>query len=409
MSQQFALVGNGPITNRGCEAIVLGTKSILEQAFGESKFLLASFANDSADDLPDNIYPVSLPFARPRWSKAWFKYRVRNFLCLPEDLSGVLNPLKGELDNIKAVLSIGGDGYAIDFGHYVVDRLIVINEYAQQLGIPTIIWGASIGPFNEQPEFEKRIAEHFRTLDLIVVREPHTKQYLSKLGVTENIHFAPDPAFALASQVCDLPSDIEDILQIGAVGLNLSPLIAKYTSQGDIDRWSNLATKLVEQVLIVSQRPVLLVYHVTAPGRANRVQMDDRVFLQGILDNLPPQYRTQVALLPDNLSASQLKGVIGRTSIFIGARTHSTISALSSQVPCISIAYSTKAWGINELVYGHNDWVIPSPRTTTELLGQKVENMLSQYDEVKSQLTQSIPSLIDAAFQSGEAMRHILG
>ena len=50
----FVLVGNGPVTNRGCQAIVLGTRLILQREFGDSDFLLASFARDSANSLPGN-------------------------------------------------------------------------------------------------------------------------------------------------------------------------------------------------------------------------------------------------------------------------------------------------------------------------------------------------------------------
>ena len=68
---KFMLTGNGPVTNRGCEAIVLGTQKILEREFGAIDFLLASFAQDQQTTLPGNVHPVALDYQRPRWSSAW--------------------------------------------------------------------------------------------------------------------------------------------------------------------------------------------------------------------------------------------------------------------------------------------------------------------------------------------------
>lgn len=401
MAKHFALLGNGPISNRGCEAIVLGTKAIVEKAVGPSEFLLASFARDSEEKLPENVHPLALPVSRPRWSRSWFKHRIRRQLGLSEDYSEVVAPLEGKLDSVKAVLSIGGDGYSIDFGHYVVDRLIVMDEYARRLGIPVFIWGASIGPFDKEPEFEKHIIRHFQSVEKIIVRETYTQRYLATLGVQDNVELVPDPAFVLSGTPCEANSELRDFLQAGCIGLNLSPLIAKYATRGDLNEWILSAAKLIERILVVTQRPVLLIYHVTVPDRARRQNMDDLLFLKAVLGAVSPKYRERVELVPENLNASSLKWIISRTSLFIGARTHSTIAALSSQVPCVSIAYSTKAWGINELVYGHTDWVIPSPQLNEKSLSEKLETILEQYEGVKTELNQTMPALIASAFRAG--------
>ena len=84
---------------------------------------------------------------------------------------------------------------------------------------------------------------------------------------------------------------------------------------------------------------------------------DDFLFLRRVAEEVgEPE---GVLLLPPDLDAAQLKGVIGRLRLFAGARTHSTLAAISSGVPTVCIGYSVKARGIAQDVYGHLDWLVP--------------------------------------------------
>ena len=69
-SQHFLLVGSGPYTNRGCEAIVRGTMAILHRQFGEDfRVTLASFetpdivAAQAAHEIDPLITHVALRLA----------------------------------------------------------------------------------------------------------------------------------------------------------------------------------------------------------------------------------------------------------------------------------------------------------------------------------------------------------
>ena len=128
---RFVLTGNGPLTNRGCEAIVLGTRALLQREFGAARFLLASFARDSPSDVPADVEPLALAWTRPRWSRAWWRYQTRRAMRLAEDRSEFLRPLVGRIDDCAAAFSVGGDGYAVDYGHDVVDRLLIMDRYVR--------------------------------------------------------------------------------------------------------------------------------------------------------------------------------------------------------------------------------------------------------------------------------------
>jgi len=386
---KFALVGNGPLSNRGCEAIVLGSISILEREFGPSDFLLASFAEDSRTGLPENIEQLSLPYRMDRWSPAWWQYRFDRLLGRPENKSRFLHQLEPALAGVKAAFSIGGDGYAIEYGHQIVDRLVIMDNYIRSKDIPVIIWGASIGPFDKEPEFELQMMRHFADIDLIVVREPVSLDYLNGFGIKDNVCLVPDPAFALEPQPCTLSDDIERILTDQCMGINLSPLLARFATNGSLENWTGLAVKIIRRLLAEIKMPILLIPHATFDKLLP--QMDDEHFMRGVYGALTESEKKQVSILPRGLTSQNLKWIIGRTSLFVGARTHATIAALSSFVPCLSIAYSRKAWGINELVFGHRKWVYSSEHLDPDLLIQAVNNLLHSSKEIRSYLHHAVP------------------
>jgi colanic acid/amylovoran biosynthesis protein len=404
--QRFALLGNGPLSNLGCEAIVLGTKKILEREFGPADFLLASFGEDKNVSVPDNVYPVTLDIRRSRWSKAWWQYQVNKYLGGSEDKTGFLRLLKNRLDGVTAAFSIGGDGYAIDYGHLIIDRLLIMDNYTRSLGIPVIIWGASIGPFDQEPEFERQMAQHLAKVDLVVVREPVSLNYLQSLGVTSNVCLAPDPAFVLDPVPCILPENIEQILENPCLGVNLSPLLAKQATNGDMACWKTLAVAILKQLLTDTELPLLLIPHVTS--NENNTRMDDYLFLQSVFETLPLTQKKRTAILPRNLNSENLKWVIGRTTAFIGARTHSTIAALSSCVPCLSLAYSRKAWGINELVFGHQDWVLSSVDVMPAQIGERTAKLVRDREQIQAHLNRVIPGMIDDAYRVGGQVRAVI-
>lgn len=403
---RFALVGNGPITNRGCEAIVLGTKKIVEREFGPADFLLASFAQDPKADLPHNIHPLQLNNQRPRWSYAWWEYQLGKRLHRTGYTRRFLKPLESRLTGVEAALSIGGDGYAIDYGHGIVDNLVVMDSYLKSRGIPVIVWGASIGPFSQEPDFERRMAQHFSGLDLVVVREPVSLAYLKSLGVTSNVYLAPDPAFALDTAPYKLPEKVESLLQQPCLGVNLSPLLARYATQGDIAQWTVLAAAILERLIVSLGLSILLVPHVISQD--GDIRMDDDIFLQNVRRTLSVPLQGQTAIAPRNLNCENLKWIIGRTTAFVGARTHSTIAALSSRVPCLSIAYSRKAWGINELVFGHRDWVFSSTELHAEQLCERVGNLVQHRQDIRAHLNDVIPGLIDKTYDAAKLLYGVM-
>ncbi|NIN03283.1 MAG: polysaccharide pyruvyl transferase, partial [Hydrotalea flava] len=59
----------------------------------------------------------------------------------------------------------------------------------------------------------------------------------------------------------------------------------------------------------------------------------------------------------------ELKGIIGRCDLFIGARMHSNIASISMHVPTVALAWSHKYHGIMKMV--EQEKYVCDIRTTT--------------------------------------------
>jgi polysaccharide pyruvyl transferase WcaK-like protein len=113
-------------------------------------------------------------------------------------------------------------------------------------------------------------------------------------------------------------------------------------------------------------------------------------------------------LLPGYLTAPELKWFISKLDCLVAARTHATIASFSSCIPTISMAYSTKAYGINSQILGNTDYVIDSHDLCVESVVDKIRMVFQNEKEIKDKLAVVIPKIQETAYQSGELLRKIL-
>jgi polysaccharide pyruvyl transferase WcaK-like protein len=376
----FILQGNGSVLNRGCEAILRSTVDALRSEFGAPRFVnapaLPPHPADYVETDPDIIHLI--PQEIKRWSPRWwsFQFQKRVFRRSPQ------MPFEKWLPKAAAVLALGGDNYSLDYGlPYLYFQAIRATLDRHK---PMILWGASVGPFSAQPDFERFAAGELREVTLICAREPLTVEYLSSIGVTENVRLCADPAFILHPEEVQLAGEERMILEQPCIGINLSPLAGRYRGVDDTQGWRELARECVTALSATIRMPIILVPHVIVP------ESDDHAFMKVLLDGIKVP-SSKIVLLDRRYNARQLKWIISKLACFIGARTHATIAALSSQVPTLSIGYSMKARGINRDIFGHTEWVVDIRELSPQSLVTKTMELLSQADSVRQHLQATMP------------------
>ena len=324
--------------NHGCEALVRSTAKLLggevhlfSSAIHEDKQYGVDHVTEVHEDITEDLrrkpflyYLSAIPI------KLWNSTKLNTKLSHQTFLRFVK---KGDL-----CFSIGGDNYC----YGAVGILSDLNTLIHKRGGKTILWGCSIDPEVITPE----IAENLRQYDLITVRESITQMALKAAGVENNVKPVADPAFLLDVRETPLP---EGFIPGHTIGLNLSPLILKYTDKKETALESFY--KLVEEILETTQDQIALIPHVTKKGN------DDLEILEPLFRRFKDTKR--VLLIPD-MDCMALKYIISQCRLFIGARTHATIAAYSTLVPTMVIGYSVKSRGIAVDLFGtEENYVIP--------------------------------------------------
>lgn len=405
---RIALVGNAPYANRGCEAIVRGTIEILQGTFEEIQVVSGSFGNPElvrAQGLAETDerirhFPLWRANALKRWTIPWFRHQVLKRL----GQSGILDyeTLEQCFGNVTVALEIGGDNYSLDYG--IPHNFLALDRWFFSRGIPVVLWGASVGPFDRLPKFERQMMEHLKRMALILVRESESYNYLEAKGVTKNVEIMPDPAFLMSPlkpEVDYFPaSQIREV-----IGLSLSPLLARYVTNGHLGEWTRQSAALVESILrVFSDRLLMLVPHVIDESS---VWGNDLLFLKHVVSLLSPELTDRVVLLPP-LSAREYKWLIGQCKVFAGARTHATIAAFSQAIPTVSFAYSIKAVGLNRDLLGTLDYCIMPNELKPGAVVERLTHAMQREAILRETLRNKVAQVAEQALQAGRHLRRVV-
>jgi colanic acid/amylovoran biosynthesis protein len=413
VGKSIILIGNGPYLNRGCEAIVRGTLRILGRYFPEADVKNWFFKSTDRDmayfarpDLPEDIpqLPLPTPYASPVFSCPWLLLQMGRKMNIHRLRYLYYRRFQGaiakQIEKADVALQIGGDNYSLDYGFPL--KYAAIDKALTKKGVPVVIWGASVGPFDASPNDEKWMIRHFQKhIGIILVRESESLSYLQRIGLGDRTFLMADPAFVMESVIP--PANLwENKSTKGFIGLNLSPLIARYRSSEDQDgRWIRDAASLIKSLLHGLDRPLLLIPHVT------QSISNDYEFMQQAL-KIADINKDKCLLISPMLTAPELKYIVSGLDLLIAARTHATIAGFSSGVPTISISYSVKSKGLNQQIFNHQDFVIPAKALCAEKLIRTARAVIEQSDDIRCRLSHVIPGIQQAAFEGGEILHQYL-
>ncbi|HOW43229.1 MAG TPA: polysaccharide pyruvyl transferase family protein [Candidatus Omnitrophota bacterium] len=399
---RFVLVGNGPYENRGCEAIVKGTYAILSHFYKDPQFLVYSnfisnaqyrkqVVRENNGKIKHAKYLVPRRFSFP-WAAERILERVSESLY--EDV--IFRTISNDLALSQAVLAIGGDNFSLDYGR--PDFFLRLNDFVLRKRKPIIIWGASIGPFTQDPVYERFIAEQLRRT-IIFARESKTIDYCHSLGLKENVYKVTDPAFMMEPRMPDL-SRMNIDLTGHFVGFNFSPLVAKYAAKGNFAIWVKYCIEIVQFVLSKIPCNVLLIPHVTSDHD------NDLTCLRAIKGFF--QKDPRVILIDEDLAADEVKYVISKCKLFVGTRTHSTIAAFSTCVPTLSLGYSLKSVGINSDVFNSLNYYINLAEFQLKNVNDKILELWNQQSSISEYLRERVDNFKKESLKSGKLLQELL-
>lgn len=403
----FLLIGNGDHRNRGCEAITMGTITILKKIFGPEICVVDRPISEVGVPIPLSAatqfsnYSYDPIMLKKKFSAVWWLRR----LCLEipiltkalARLDAILM-MRNRLNHNCVVLSLGGDNYTLDYS--IPYTFVEHGKYARKHKNLFFIWGATVGPFHKNPTFSKSFMAHLQAdVTGVFAREGRTEKYLKENGI-QHVFTMTDPAFVMAPQAVSA-SILKFELPTDAIGINLSPIMNTYSHGGDYDQWVANATEIIERLKERFKSPLVLIPHVTIGDRNN-----DFIFMKTCFDRLSD--KTGCYLLDDSLNAQQTKWVISKMKCIVASRTHATIAGFSTCTPTVSLAYSTKALGINEDLFGHTRYVVMPEELNSDSVIRVTETVIAEAPEIKQTLLQNMTDIVDKAFDAGRQLQSMV-
>lgn len=380
------LYNHGGSENHGCEALVR-TVSMLLGTDEKIQLLSESPQQDIYYDIQKvaDIHPAITAYSKfsVDFLKAYLHLK-RTGDYFPMDVLPYLKCLK-DLKPGDVEISIGGDNYCYEY----YPKFIKLHELIYRRGCKSILLGCSL----EKELFDDlNFIEDMKRYNYISARESLTYQLLKNAGLT-NIGYAPDSAFILPVEKCPLP---EGFKENNTIGLNVSPLvIQKESSKGIV--YANFV-HMIQWILKHTGCAVALIPHVVWKNN------DDRTVLSRLYNEFA---HTGRVVLIEDCNCMQLKGYISRCRFFVGARTHATIAAYSTNVPTLVLGYSIKSRGIAKDLFGTDkNYVIPVQELREkDDLTKALQRILKNEKEIRNKLEEVMPVYIKKAQEVSQEVR----
>ncbi|WP_242219274.1 polysaccharide pyruvyl transferase family protein [Bacillus cereus group sp. BfR-BA-01380] len=384
---KIMMFAHGGSLNRGCEAIVRSSTSIIKEKTDDTKVYLVSSKPETDKIIPklDEIYDGSSSDIK-KFSYDWWMalLKVKFFNDESYALAKMENNIIKRIKDVDVCLSIGGDNYC--YGEQ--PALYEIDRRVKAQGKKLVLWGCSIG---EEDMSEKKL-EDLKLFDAILARESLTYNMLKSKGLN-NVKLCADPAFTMAKEELELPKGWQEG---NTVGLNFSPLVWERNKDSQA-----AVRELINHILNTTDLTIALTPHVIIDGN------NDYEVLYKYYEEFKNTGR--VIILPNDLNAIQYKGYIARMRFFIGARTHATIAAYSNYVPTMVLGYSIKSKGISKDIFGEEKLVLGLEEiSSSEKLKAKFDEMVSEETELRQTLQKSIPNIKKMSYKAVEYLAELV-
>ncbi len=375
---------HGGSANHGCEAIVRSTAKILNvpvRLFTTSpqediKYGLNQVV-DIVEDKEQRLNKKSLEYIISAISHKitgtdyhYIKYSHKEFL--------------NQVSDTDIYMSIGGDNYC----YSGIDKLGYYNKMLHKKGAKTVLWGCSIEP----SVLTEEVIKDLKLYDLITVRETLSYEGLKNAGIVDNVLLCSDPAFQLDKIDVDLPKGFD---KNNTIGINVSPLAKTY---GNLVMENYL--ELMKYILEESSNKILLIPHVVKP------ETNDQETLNVLMKQFGDKNR--VAMIGD-CNCMELKGIISKCKLFVGARTHATIAAYSTGVPTLVAGYSIKARGIAKDIFGTEENYVISVQNFTDKNNLKTafQWLEKNAKQIEDFLETRMPQYCQKSLIAGEAVKRL--
>ncbi|MDZ7790563.1 MAG: polysaccharide pyruvyl transferase family protein [Xanthomonadales bacterium] len=261
--------------------------------------------------------------------------------------------------------------------------------------VPIVKSAQAMGPFHSR--INRLSAKIFLPrLHRIFARGHITLSHLQSLGLT-NVSESTDLALAFPAARCAQMEDTDDVeeaegLERIVVGIAPSAVAARKAASAGID-YVQTITRLIDS--IAEQRHDLVLFAHSARPDSQREHNNDLPLCRAVHAAL--KRPAACRLIDQELTATELRKLIGSCHYLITSRFHAMVGALTLAVPGLVIGWSHKYAEV--LVrFCLTDQAIDYRQCRDANLLARFDDMVEHHDEIRAKISEVLPKVRDLAF-----------
>lgn len=401
MSVKLLLIGAPLSRNLGGPSLLLTTRRVLDKVFSGTQ---CTFISPLAEDLSlGEAYNMEIITSAPM-KELILAALAKRLLRITVGSPAVRRVVRAYFES-DLVVDIWGIGFSdtisrstfrssvLSGGRFLVGKI---------LGKPVVKYTADLGPFESRWNrfFSRWYFNH--SVDLILARSETTRQRLLQLGVKTPVKVCPDTAFLLPAE----PSLFSDELgkrkqrEQPIVGFSVSHMAARQS--GDSERYIEQVARLADHAVSTIGAAIVFIPNELSPIEST----DDVHFSQRVVDAM--ECRDEAVIAPTaELTARQLKGVVGQCDAVVAARYHTIVAALSQAVPVLAIGWHAKYAGVMGLV-GQEDFVCQVGSMTLDELRAKFDALWHSRQAIRDQVRAALPRIEQHIWEGAQEVAHLM-
>lgn len=351
-------------SNKGCEALTFSFVNMLTDIYGDD-IEITNYSYSELGLIPE-LYPeINFFIRRPHIKSPLDWFRLKKHMS--------------ELDVIFDVTF--GDGFSDIYGKKWNITTDILKQIALWSKTPLVLLPQTYGPYKNKL-LRNWAVQIVKNATLAFSRDTQSSEEMRIYGCDKVIP-ATDLAFALPYN--------KNLYAIGKdkfnVGMNVSSLLwdGGHNIKLKTD-YKEYCRKIISHLALQPDVEIHLIPHVIDTQHYEALENDSRV-CQLLHDEFP-----FTILAPNFATPVEAKSYISNMNLFIGARMHATIGAMSSGVPVIPFSYSKKFEGLfGNIQY---PYVISGREIDTNTAISLTLNFLGNIEQIESDRAKSM-SLIN--------------
>lgn len=273
-------------------------------------------------------------------------------------------------------------------------------------GIPMVKMSQSMGPYRK---WYVRMAAGIvlKRLEFIVCRGNLSYELTKKLLPQKKIYNLPDTAFCLKAADDGTVRRLLDGYQMQTgeyIAIGPSFVMRDYFSPGV---YSDIIAGAINTLAEKSDRPILFIPHSWLHKEqigADTVN-DDLSVCREIISKL--DRIVQYSVIDEELSAREIKGIIGQAYAAMGSRYHFLIAALSSGIPSMALGWSHKYKEVFQ-EFGIDDMVLEYQGMNKQNVKELAEKLMADRDSIKERIEIKLKDVIQKSSENEKLVFDLL-